>query len=57
MTLLNIINIVILLILAGVTFASYRHMRKKTAEAEGLGSVNERGEIGTSDEGDIISEA
>lgn len=57
MTLLNVINIGVLVILTALAFASYWCMRKQVDDAEGFGSINERGEIGSSDEGDIVGEA
>lgn len=56
MTLLNVINILILLIFIIFLGVSYRRMRTRIKDAEGLCSVNERGEIGTSEEGDIVDE-
>lgn len=56
MTILNAINIVILIVFTVILVLSYRRMRRHIKDAEGLGSINERGEIGTSEEGDIIDE-
>lgn len=56
MTLLNVINIIILLLFGAILGFSYRRMRRRIKDAEGLCSVNERGENGTFEEGDFIDE-
>lgn len=54
MTILNIISALIFIAVGITLVVLYRHFRKETEAAEGLGPVNERGEIGTSHEGDIV---
>lgn len=54
MTLLNVVNIAILIALAVGGFALYRHLRTKTDEADGVIDVNTRGFDGTSCEGVLL---
>lgn len=56
MTLFNIVSLVILAALVIAAILAYRHLKKKTQEAEGFLSLNERGDTGTSLEGDRVGE-
>lgn len=54
MTILNVISALIFIAIGVTVVVLYRYSRKETEAAIGLGPVNERGEIGTSHEGDIV---
>lgn len=54
MTFLNIVSAVLFLALVASTVIVYRKLHRDIDDAEGLCEINERGEIGTSDEGDIV---
>lgn len=56
MTIFNIISIVVFLVIAGFLLYAWFYMHKEVGDADGAGSVNERGEAGTSTEGDIVRE-
>lgn len=56
MTLLNIVSIVVLVSIIAAAIGIYIHLKRKIQEAEGLLSINERGEAGTSPKGDIVGE-
>lgn len=56
MTLFNIISVLVFLLLVGVLIVGYRRVRQEVEDADGLCSVNERGEVGTSAEGDRVNE-
>lgn len=53
-TLFNIISVCVLVAVVIVAVIAYRRFRKSVEDADGFGELNERGEIGTSDEGDIV---
>lgn len=57
MTLFNIVSVLVFIIIVVVAVRVYLRNRQRVREAEGLGSVNERGEVGTSHEGDIVGES
>jgi len=55
MTLLNLINITVAAGLLVALILLYRRLRKKVEDADGMGDVNDRGEAGSTDNGDVIA--
>ena len=55
MTLLNIISIIATIVIVVVLALSYRQLKKRIDDAEGLGDVNTRGPAGSQEKGDVIA--
>lgn len=57
MTFINIVSAIVFLTVVVSAVCTYRKLHREIDDAEGLCEINERGEIGTSDEGDVVGRA
>lgn len=56
MNVMNIVSVVMFLILGAGVFVAYRFLHREVEESDGACGINELGETGFSDEGDIVGE-
>lgn len=57
MSILNLISVGISLVLLIIGIVLYVKVKKQARDYDGLCEINERGEIGTSSEGDVLGDA
>lgn len=55
MTFLNIVSAVVFVGVVLLLIKAYRSITKEVDEADGLGDINEQGELGTHSDGEILT--